>query len=91
MKDHYEIDVTTDDIANGVRAKSCECAIARALKRITQHSVEIEESDQITIGHHKFFAFGADAKRVDEFIHLFDKGQPVQPFGFEIFAKEEEE
>lgn len=87
IPDELTIEVTADDIQNGIRSDNCECAVARALKRIpgVQPSAWVEfgaasiEYDLDGQVYDLTLTFPPEAT---EFIQAFDCGDPVRPFTF---------
>jgi hypothetical protein len=61
------IDVTQDDIANGVKASANLCPIARALKRMVVGPVRVR-ADNITLGGQTIYS----SRRIRQFIRRFD-------------------
>lgn len=82
------IEVTADDIAQGVRQDPCRCAIALAVARLTgtpaQEGYLAITDSQVKIGR----GAGRWLNRyrlpyeAEEFIEDFDGGHEVQPFTF---------
>jgi len=85
------VEVMADDIAEGKRGKSCECAIANALKRAgySQPYVQPWGTSQYTPFIYLDFAINPTC-RVDlpnEAASLacrWDEGDVIEPFTFEI-------
>jgi hypothetical protein len=80
------IEVTAEDIANGVRNDAERCAVARACERAGFRGVEVD------LGKLSFYDDGdedlvASATLPDDVwarIEAFDKGEPVEPFAFDL-------
>jgi hypothetical protein len=79
-----KIEVTRNDINNGVPHEENCCAIALAIKRqVKCQSVTVEDANGwITIDDDSYGAIDADA--VNRFISDFDDGQEVSPFTLEL-------
>lgn len=74
------VDVTAEDIANGVRIDCAKCPVARAARYATgRNDVEASQGG-ISIGEMIFAA----PHRVAEFISYFDRGSRVYPFAFDL-------
>lgn len=74
-----KIDVTAEDIVNGVRGVAFACPIARAVKRMGSSQVYVAygclECDE---------GEGFLPKSASDFVDRFDEGLPVSPFSFEV-------
>jgi hypothetical protein len=70
------VQVTGDDIINGMPGRSCECAVARAIRRCIDGSVEVEVDDNISIGCSRL----GMPKEAEEFIAEYD-ALPTGPGG----------
>ena len=87
MKKTITVDVTEEDIKNGVRQNGFMCPIACALKRHKQ-----DEYDPIWAGalHLRIGKFkGETPDDAFYFIDNFDKGLPVTPFSFTLEVEED--
>ena len=86
------VHVTLEDIALGIRRNSCECPIARAIKREYQMDCEVYPSfgkvlqfinrneDSVYEAHTRYsLPFHASQWAAD-----FDEGKEVGPFEFEL-------
>jgi hypothetical protein len=77
------IEVTQDDINNGVRHSTCDCPIARAATRAFGIPTQV--------GYVSMCPAGFDAVYIppvaSDFISMFDMGVPVQPFPFETLQE----
>lgn len=81
----YRVDVTQDDIDQGVRNNSETCAIGRALARATGCRMDIDDAEYIYPTRLKGFKVNAEKAarlRINNFIQNFDAGNPVEPFSF---------
>lgn len=82
------VEVTQEDIDKGIREDSCECPIARALKRFGYRSVDVEDDCA------GFYVKNADKsgmctsylfylpKKAIKFVSKFDNGEQVAPINF---------
>jgi hypothetical protein len=78
-----KIQVTQQDIRNGVSKSYLECPVALAVKRIYPNfSVAITDK-AIWIHGQKFMA----SRSVQRFIKSFDAGLSVMPFGFNLSGR----
>jgi len=74
------VEVTEADVVNGIPKDSCDCAVALALRRVTEPVkvgpcwVELNGSDALV-------PLPAEAVA---FIRRFDRGEPVEPFAFDL-------
>ena len=79
------IEVTQEDIKNGVRGDPCNCPTAHAATRATHGTVPLRVGALVI----KFGPIGSSVAsklpiEAREFIYDFDWGKPVEPFSFEI-------
>lgn len=77
-----QINVSADDIKNGVACSLIECPIGHALFRATSRTYLVI-GDWAVLQRQD----GRDIQLpaiAQEFIQLFDIGAPVQPFSFEV-------
>ena len=84
-----KVEVTQEDIDNGVQQHSEKCPIACALKRLVKNP-EVSEEIEFDQDETRFVAdLPSDAS---SFIHLFDEegSIAVKPFSFEIEAEEKD-
>jgi len=82
------VEVTKDDIENGIRGHSTCCPIALAVCRVLKipSHLEMVEVDGYTITCNKMeFAFGIASlyRFVDRWTHNFDEEKLVLPFKFD--------
>ena len=82
-----KVEVTQEDINNGVRQDGDNCPIACALKRLVK-SPEVEDDIEFDLDGIRYVARIPD--KASEFISKFDNAVNVLPFSFEIEAKEKE-
>jgi hypothetical protein len=77
---YLTVNVTAEDIRNGVREASRRCPIARAINRTlnVEDGVEVCEF-HIQTDDDTMFSMPAEATR---FVEDFDHGKPVEPFEF---------
>jgi hypothetical protein len=79
------IDVTADDIANGVRGRCSTCPVALAVRRVPG-------LEKWEVGGMSAF-YGASSFPLpcaaSRFIMDFDGGRPVEPFSFEVDVPDE--
>lgn len=73
------IEVTQEDIDNGLYGDPCKCPIALAARRCASAFVKVSPF-AIEIGDGRSLLPDAAV----EFIRRFDAAQKVEPFGFEI-------
>ena len=87
------IEVTEDDILNGVPRNNCNCPIARALKR--HAGLDVDKKDysiwELFVGspiYSKTFKLKEKSYKVPRsaarFIRNFDRYKPVKPFRFKL-------
>lgn len=81
------IEVTQDDIDQGVRCDGNACAVAVAIGRAIGTGIDAPWyghisvcDDEIAIGSERFFV----PTEVRQFIGWFDKGHVVNPFAFDL-------
>ncbi len=85
MRTRYEINVSQEDIDNGIPKNSSRCVVATAVARAIPDAMHILVDYQ-TIR----FSLPADRKRliyltpqaVEDYVIAFDAGDPIQPFRF---------
>ncbi len=78
------INVTQEDIDNGLRTSSCKCPIARAAKREFGLPALISPSFSLFLlkdYENILFSLPSSAR---DFINDFDGERPVKPFSFQI-------
>lgn len=82
-----KVEVTQEDINNGVRQDADNCPIACALKRLVQNP-EVEDDIEFDLNEIRYVA--QLTEEAVTFINHFDQRGliAVQPFSFEIEAKE---
>ena len=78
-----KIEVTQEDIANGIKNSCINCPVARALNRVGFRNANVGynkgwEHYGLSM---KFFRV---PKELSSFIDKFDRGLPVEPASFEI-------
>lgn len=83
------VNVTQDHIARGKRGNSESCPVALAIRELLpEGSYVAVDEDRIYVESRTWVAgtyVKADASdEVVEFEHLFDSGEPVEPFSFEV-------
>jgi hypothetical protein len=81
------IEVTAEDIKNGKPRAGAECAIALAMKRAGFPNVRVGGYSiwkNIEDSNLDDSNYCATPSAVTHWIDQFDKGQPVEPFAFEI-------
>lgn len=78
------IDVTRDDIDQGVRTDCMQCPVARAIRRALglDYDVSVGPSD-MDLGQHTYLSVLTPAHAA-AFMGHFDAGHPVAPFRFEL-------
>lgn len=79
------VHVTEDDIANGLKRHCWSCPVALAVMRTYGEDRVYVNTSNITIGQ-KRGEIVRTPPEVKAFILDFDKGKPVEPFGFELEA-----
>jgi hypothetical protein len=86
-----KVDVTEEDIQQGVRFRPCECPIARAIARTVDglipggcKAVTVWPLSGITIGAADRFYHAPSPEGAFEFIRKFDEGDPVQPISLVV-------
>lgn len=95
------VEVTAEDIANGIRQDSCDCPVARALKRAgviddflfdgegggdAWSRARLEFESLYDEGERLKVAVPIEAGR---FAERFDNGDHVEPFSFELDIPDE--
>lgn len=81
------VDVTEQDIIQGIRNNTHFCPIARAVSRVTRFS-----SSDLYVQHTRVMFCFTDAieqatelpMKAQDFIRLFDAYKPVSPFSFDL-------
>ena len=76
----YKIQVTKEDIKNGIRNDTCSCPIALACKKALK-------TNEIDVGETKLYVQNCRyniPKKVQNFISCFDTGKKVKPFSFYV-------
>lgn len=76
------IEVTAEDIAEGVPKDDCECPVARAIKRATGLRTSVAE---LGISVNCYYPDSVEVRTPDEvreFVTRFDAGSGVEPFSF---------
>jgi hypothetical protein len=78
-----KIEVTAEDIKNGIRTLKCDCPVALALKRAGLRE-PIVNCDKVFFFPklHSPQDIRPLPKKVTAFIRKFDDNRPVQPFSF---------
>ncbi len=71
--------VSAEDIANGVKGDATNCAIALALKKISDEDVEVEVPG-VLLGSIRYTL----PKEAEEFVDRFDNGMGVEPIEFDM-------
>lgn len=80
-----EIDVTADDILNGVREDALACPVALAAMRATGCGHVMTDGDVLRIDESGGETMeGNLPDSVAEFVSRFDRGDPVLPFSFGV-------
>lgn len=82
----YKIDVTQDDIDNGIPGSVCDCAIARAGKRVFQNKSIMVNGKMFIGGAPDYMSFSLP-KEVWHFISNFDNDvtrHTCKPFSFMV-------
>jgi hypothetical protein len=72
------VEVTDEDIVNGIQSDPCHCPIARAIQRTTGLSAYVEDVVWVN---------GQMAKCPDivlVWVHCFDSGELMKPFSFNL-------
>jgi hypothetical protein len=85
----FHVYVSAEDIANGIKGDATNCAIALALKKISDEDVEVEVPG-VMLGSVRYTL----PKEAEEFVDKFDNGMGVEPIEFdmeEIIPEMEEE
>lgn len=73
--------MTDSDIAHGVPCNDNQCPVALAIKRQTREAdVHVTYEGSIFVGN--AFSYGSESVR--RFINKFDRGEPVEPFRFDL-------
>jgi len=77
------IDVTQDDIANGIRKDPCWCPIALAVRRATGAPCKVD-TDEITLSCGAYIPTPESAAK---FVMTYDDFGAAIPFSFELEIK----
>jgi hypothetical protein len=78
------IEVTQEDIDNGLKGKCDSCAVALAAKRAFGNRIILVDGEQMdVIDNGKWDVLDLPDSAV-AFIEAFDTGKPVKPFSFEL-------
>lgn len=75
------INVTAEDISNGIPGSACYCPIALAIKRIKPSYYNATVGEMTILAGSNFFFMPSDAMN---FIKRFDSALKVEPFSFEV-------
>jgi hypothetical protein len=75
-----KIEVTREDIDNGLPGEPRDCPVAFAIRRATKNRLVFVSNYKAHIGDG--IAYLPDA--ATEFIQSFDLDEPVEPFAFEL-------
>ena len=76
----FEVEVTQEDIDQGVRKDNCNCPVALAVKRATGREDVSVARNTIALGRDVIFR----VKKICDFVFDFDEGKPVEPFTFTV-------
>jgi hypothetical protein len=90
MRESVTVEVTSDDIANGVKGNCSRCPVALAIARLPRFSSHSVTVGLITAVTHDFAGRETNfimAEEASSFIGQFDAGKPVIPFTFTMEAK----
>lgn len=79
------IEVTADDIQNGLPSRCGFCPVALALARAAKRQCVHVDSACASVGTNRWYTLPAEAIA---FIAAFDQRQPVAPFAFELSVEE---
>jgi hypothetical protein len=74
-----KIEVTQEDIDNGIQMNCYYCPIARSIQRQTDLYVAVRANYAVIGDDIAYFP-----REAEQFIADFDAGEPVHPFSFEI-------
>lgn len=92
MNKTIRVDVTQEDIFNGVKCSSSRCPVAQALKKIVKpefyFSVGISNFTLMSTSPFKILAEGVVSSETKDFIKDFDRGFKVKPFSFDLTIPE---
>ena len=78
----YKIQVTKQDIKNGVPGQACKCPISLAISRASGMKKVFVEGPSIPLHNYRYF--GSKPDQIEQFIERFDEGDKVRPFNFEL-------
>ncbi len=79
-----KIEVTTEDIAKGVREDCHGCPIALACKRLGVRDVAVEREAVVYRNYEGEWDEASMPEVGEAFIEAFDAGRDVEPFSFEL-------
>ncbi len=77
------IEVTQEDIANGIRHSSCKCPIALAVNRALRAGVNVG-NDSFVLYRPSRISTIFLPENASSFIKKFDAGSSVEPFKFSV-------
>lgn len=79
------VNVTQEDIDNGVRGDACNCPVALAIGRATEHKYVVMAWREILLTIKCNIVYRIDTPRyVSNFIESFDAKRNVCPFSFNL-------
>lgn len=86
-----KIQVTQEDINNGIKFKCESCPVALAIKRLLKPNVKVLVGDIISFMTNDSSEWKdvVTPERVWDFLVQFDNKRPVQPFSFELDIPED--
>lgn len=80
------IEVTEDDILEGVRNDGSSCPVAKAMVRATGDNWRVGPYvAEMRDGRGRLLGDTYLPAEVGRFIYQFDHGETVRPFGFEVY------
>lgn len=84
----YTIEVTSEDIANGIRMRACLCPVAIAIQRITKRYAGVCQSYvDFPDENGRLVTLNAPTS-VNDFIKKFDSSKEVEPFIFQLDSED---
>lgn len=79
------VEVSQEDIDNGVPGRPYSCAVALAVRRADGGWVSFVGSSEVRLRDHAWCSL---PEHVQQFIIDFDHGRRVEPFAFDLKCKE---
>ena len=78
------INVTADDIVNGIRGKCVSCPVALAISKVFPKYFVVVRNTEVHLNHSALVQTIQLPNSAVNFIDDFDNNKPVEPFSFEL-------